>query len=189
MGVFIISPTDKGGLLQRPSARLVDLSGPFPPMALNQRWLLQDPRVHTLSMGASTPEEFAAPIAIADQDGPLTDEEAARIGAWDHQWATLGTDLCAQCYECLPCPERIHIPEVLRLRNAAVAFEMVEYGRYRYNMMSPENQWAPGALATACTRCGDCLPRCPEGLDIPALLADAHDRLTGEKGRRLWSES
>jgi len=35
----------------------------------------------------------------------------------------------------------------------------------------------PGEKGTACTWCGDCLPRCPEGLDIPALLWDAQGRL------------
>ena len=37
-----------------------------------------------------------------------------------------------------------------------------------------------------CTGCGDCLPRCPEQLDIPALLQDTHQRLNGSPRRRLW---
>ena len=37
-----------------------------------------------------------------------------------------------------------------------------------------------------CTECGECLPRCPEKLDIPGLLFDAHDLLKTGSGRRLW---
>src|SRR5438552_320467 len=39
MGVFIISPTDKGGQLFKPSDRLVDLCRPWTPIQMNQRWL------------------------------------------------------------------------------------------------------------------------------------------------------
>lgn len=58
MGVFIISPNEKGGMLFKPTPRLRELSAPLHPMNLNQRWLLSDPRVHTLSLGAAAPEEL-----------------------------------------------------------------------------------------------------------------------------------
>jgi predicted aldo/keto reductase-like oxidoreductase len=102
------------------------------------------------------------------------------------QVATLGTDRCSQCYACLPCPVEIHIPEVLRLRNLAIAYEMTQFGQYRYQMFENAGHWFPGSKASKCTECGDCLPRCPEQLTIPTLLQDAHQRLNGKPGRRLW---
>ncbi len=63
-------------------------------------------------------------------DQPLDAAEIAvfkRLEA--HLTDKLATDLCSQCYQCLPCPENINIPEVLRLRNLAVAYEMTDFGQ------------------------------------------------------------
>ncbi|RAM51323.1 MAG: aldo/keto reductase [Hapalosiphonaceae cyanobacterium JJU2] len=187
MGIFIISPADKGGRLYTPPPTLVDLCHPFSPLELNYRFLLSDPRITTLSVGPATPEELTQPLEIADQDGQLTDEEIKVFERLEnHQNLALGTDLCSQCYECLPCPENINIPEVLRLRNLAVAYDMKDYGQYRYGMFENAGHWFPGMKANRCTDCGDCLPKCPQNLDIPALLKDTHQRLQGKIGRRLW---
>lgn len=187
MGIFIISPADKGGMLYTPPARLQELCQPFSPLEIGYRFLLSDPRITTLSVGPATPAELELPIASADRIEPLTPEEHAVFTRLEQeQNGVLGTDRCRQCYACLPCPEDIHIPEVLRLRNLAVAYDMTEFGQYRYRMFENAGHWFPGNKASRCTECGDCLPRCPENLKIPALLQDTHDRLKGKAGRRLW---
>ena len=186
MGVFIISPADKGGKLYTPPQMLKDLCEPFSPLELNYRFLLSDHRITTLSVGAANPDELTEPILAADE-GELTSFEIAAFQRLESQQNTaLETDKCSQCYGCLPCPENINIPEVLRLRNLAVAYDMNDYGKYRYGMFENAGHWFPGMKANKCTECGDCLPKCPEKLDIPALLKDTHERLNGKPGRRLW---
>ena len=47
--------------------------------------------------------------------------------------------------------------------------------------------WILGEKGDACTKCGDCLPRCPEQLKIPELLWEAHKELeTGEVRAPAW---
>ncbi len=187
MGVLIISPADKGGQLYTPPKTLQQLCDPVAPLELNYRFLLSDRRITTLSLGAANPEELQWPLTVADREEPLTQIEQEALNRLETQAATvLGSDRCRQCYECLPCPENIHIPEVLRLRNLAVAYDMTEFGKYRYRMFENAGHWFPGMKAHHCTECGDCLPRCPEKLNIPALLADTHEKLNGVAGRRLW---
>ncbi len=186
LGIFIISPADKGGKLYTPPQTLIDLCHPFTPLELNYRFLLSDPGITTLSVGAATAEELTEPLKFGDRGEPLTPTEIAACQRLEAQLTKIEPQKCSQCYACLPCPENINIPEILRLRNLAIAYDMSDYGNYRYAMLENAGHWFPGSKGNRCTTCGDCLPRCPERLDIPTLLADAHQKLNGSPRRRLW---
>jgi uncharacterized protein len=184
LGIFIISPADKGGKLYSPPEKLTKLCAPFSPLELNYNFLLSDRRITTLSLGAANPEELVIPVRVSDQDS--TTPATIFNNLEQHLETSLATDLCRQCHQCLPCPETINIPEILRLRNLAVAYDMEDYGQYRYGMLENAGHWFPGNKGNKCTDCGDCLPRCPEKLPIPTLLRDTHQRLQGKQRRRLW---
>lgn len=189
MGVFIISPTDKGGQLYNPPEKLRQMTVPWTPLQLNHRFLLADPDIHTLSLGAAKPGEFAEHMVVADDTGWLTNEERAIVAAMDAEpLKVLGNTLCTQCYDCLPCPEDVNIPEVLRLRTLATAFDMVEFGRFRYGLFGNGGHWFPGLSGAACNDCGDCLPRCPMKLEIPKLLRETDALIAGTERKRLWDE-
>lgn len=54
MGVFIISPTDKGGALYQPPKAFCKLCEPLTPIAFNNLWLWSSPLpIHTLVIGAA----------------------------------------------------------------------------------------------------------------------------------------
>ena len=58
LGVFIISPADKGGQLYTPPETLRQLCESFSPLELNYRFLLSDRRITTVSVGAANPQEL-----------------------------------------------------------------------------------------------------------------------------------
>lgn len=198
MGVFIISPNDKGGKLYEPSEKLADLCRPLHPMAFNDIWTLSQPGVHTLSCGAARPEDFdvhmdavalledadAAQAAIAPVEARL---DAALQAAFGREWLD-------GWHRGLPrwqdTPGEVNIYEILRLRNFARGLDMVEYGKMRYNLLGNGDHWFPGNQAgdVAGLDLADCLKDAPCAADIPAALADAHERLKADDVKRL-SES
>lgn len=188
MGILIISPTDKGGQLHKPPEYLRRLTHPYHPIVINHRFCLSHPQVTTVTVGAAHPDEFDIHLQALKMDGPLTEKEKEIIGRLDKQYDILGNTLCTLCHKCLPCPEGINIPEVLRLRNLSIAFEMTEYGKYRYRMFENADHWFWGRKTVYCTDCGECLPRCPEALNIPKLLKETHRMLGEGEGKRRWKD-
>ena len=180
IGVFIISPNEKGGMLWKPSSIVKETVEPLTAVQFNGRFCLEHPEITTLSMGIHEPEHFPQNLSILNEEKqPSNKEKSIRI-QMDARLNEI-KDLCTLCNECLPCPENINIPEVLRFRNLLEAYEMEDYGRFRYNMFEGEGHWFPGNFASRCTQCGDCLPRCPEKLEIPKLLFNTHHRLFDRK--------
>lgn len=194
MGVFIISPSDKGGHLYNPPERLARLCAPLSPMVFNNLFCLQNPQVHTLSVGAARPSDFDEHLKTL----PLmhqADEVVKPILDRLHQQAidTLGETWLRTWRRGLPTPEEtpgnINIPVILWLRNLLLAFDMEEYAKARYNLLGNGGHWFPGQKAENIDRLelSQCLRQSPHSEIIPRLLADTHERLGGQAVSRLSS--
>ena len=77
MGVFIISPNDKGGKLQEPGEKIRSLCAPLTPMQFNDLYCLNRPEVHTLSCGASKPSDFDEHVAALKHYDEIPDDDCA----------------------------------------------------------------------------------------------------------------
>ena len=199
IGVLAISPADKGGRLYDPPPQLLADCAPFHPLELAYRFLL-DQGISTLSLGAEQPGDLAWAAALAGPSAaaagwgrsspqtpwlsPAQQAALGRLAAAGRE--RLGSEHCGQCRACLPCPNQVPIPELLRLRNLAVGHGMTAFAEERYNLIGRAGHWWEEHNAAACGRCGACLPRCPHELAIPDLLADTHRRLAAAPRRRLW---
>ncbi len=190
IGVMAISPADKGGRLYAPPAELTADCAPFTPLELAYRFLLAE-GISTLTLGAARPEDLGWAVRLAGVEYPPSAAEQqdlavalARLEAAGRE--RLGADRCGQCRQCLPCPNSVPIPALLRLRNLAVGHGMEPFASERYNLIGRAGHWWEQVDASACSRCGACLPRCPLQLPIPDLLTDTHRRLAAAPRRRLW---
>jgi len=77
MGVFIISPNDKGGQLFDAPALLRELTAPLTPIQFNARFCLKTPHVHTLSFGLNEPAHFTGIPGIFPVQSPLSQADQA----------------------------------------------------------------------------------------------------------------
>ena len=84
-------------------------------------------------------------------------------------------------------PGEIHVPWILRLRNLALAYDMTEYGKMRYNLLGNGGHWFPGNKAgdAGSMDWAAALARAPHAETIPEYLAEAHALLAGEEAKRL----
>jgi uncharacterized protein len=192
MGVFIISPTNKGGLLNKPSAKLQELCQPLSPMVFNDLFCLSHPQVHTLSLGAAVPSDFDEHLKAL----PLLTQAATVLPPIVHRLEQalidrLGAEWCQTWHQGLPSygetPGQINIPMVLWLRNLALAYDLIEYGQMRYNLLENGGHWFPGAKASEVARhdLTACLRHSPHREVIPAYLQEADRILAAAAVQRL----
>jgi hypothetical protein len=181
MGVFIISPTDKGGRLQRPSAKLRELCAPLEPMVFNDLFCLMQPEIHTLSLGAARPSDFDAHVgalALLDRATELVPPIAAGLDAAYE--SALGGDFARRWREGLrewhELPGQINVRRILWLWNLVRAYDLIDFAQERYAAMSPDDHWVPGARAAHVDDAAlmAALPASPFRAELPAILRAAH---------------
>ncbi|MCU0567390.1 MAG: aldo/keto reductase [Oculatellaceae cyanobacterium Prado106] len=192
MGVFIISPSDKGGKLYNPPQKLVDLCEPLSPIVFNDLFCLSHPEVHTLSLGASKPRDFDEHLKTLDLLEhvdvilpPIIQRlEQEIIDQFGEDWFESWHVGLPQFQE---TPGNVNIPTILLLRNLAIAYDMIDYAKMRYNLLTNAGHWFPGANAARVPELdlSACLAKSPHGDRIPTALIETHQLLAGEAVQRL----
>ncbi len=152
LGVFIISPTDKGGHLHTPSRKMLEFCKPLHPIVFNDLFCLRNQNVHTLSVGISKETDFAlhleAVSLLSESEkyvpmiiNKLRQESINCLGIeWHQNW---NRNLPSWEYT----PGNINIPVLLWLSNLIDWLGMEGYARARYQLLGNGSHWFPGLNA------------------------------------------
>ena len=202
MGVFLISPTDKGGHLHSPSQRLLQLCDPLHPIVFNDLFCLMDPRVHTISVGAARPSDLdlhLQAVAQLEQAPELVPAVAERLQAALVE--RLGEPWVETSQQGLPAwrdtPGDINLPVLLWLHTLLEGWDLESFAKARYGLLGNGSHWFPGRNAAAFEASTDepaavtaeeldeVLASSPWKQEIPAILRQLKQRLGGASVRRL----
>lgn len=196
MGVFLISPTDKGGHLHTPSRRLLELCAPLHPIVFNDLFCLSSPGIHTLSVGAARPQDLELHLqamALLPRAAELLPPILERLAAARRD--ALGEAWIASWDQGLPAwqdtPGGINLPVLLWLHDLLEAWDLESFCRARYGLFGQGGHWFPGANADALddsvseAELRAVLAESPWAAEIPDLLRRLRQRVGGTAVRRL----
>ncbi|MDP2790520.1 MAG: aldo/keto reductase [Rectinemataceae bacterium] len=175
IGIVVMEPLRGGSLVNAPRA-VREVFAEYPKPRLPVEWALRfvmerQETVTVLSgMGSESQLWENAGIAESARANSMTKKEMdlidrARVIYRDKQKVP-----CTTCGYCMPCPFGVQIPDVFAMYNAA-------------SMFGSRSPWYKTGYVdkntggNACTQCGACLPKCPQGIAIPDRLAEAHGSL------------
>ncbi|MCL2571344.1 MAG: aldo/keto reductase [Defluviitaleaceae bacterium] len=184
IAMAVMEPLRGGGLAHAPKV-VQEIYDSFPvkrtPAEWAFRYLANMPGVSTIISGMSNMEQLKENIAIFSQPdmipGHLTPEEEQLIISARQAYESIITIPCTACNYCIPCPQNVGISTVFTQYNDGHRFGFFDQARRSYMFLS-----RPGRGVDKCTDCGVCVPKCPHGIDIPAQLKIAHERLKGWNG-------
>lgn len=173
LGVFIISPNDKGGQLFNATEKVRLATKPLTPIQWNAKFCLQNRAIQTLSFGLTEEDHFNEMKGIFPISVPWSKQEQAikqKLDSFimDDPYASYdGFDLQND-------PSGINIPAVLRLRKLWKCYDMKEYGKYRYKVFKQKDHWFPGEFAFNSNIEKIDMSRVPESIPLKELLAETH---------------
>jgi uncharacterized protein len=106
-----------------------------------------------------------------------TSEQAEKIRIRFTDLLGKAEHICTTCKYCMPCPNELDIPEILKLRNLHLI-----YGLTNVEDVFKERHtwWGNKYKVENCTACGTCESKCPNSLPISRLMNEVKGIFMGD---------
>lgn len=174
--VIVMEPIKGGSLASLPPDLqhiLNGLDSKATPASFAMRWVGSHPYVKVILSGMSTLEHVSDNLRTLTEFEKLTEKEYIALDEiGDTMRGRVGNG-CTGCKYCMPCPFGVDIPGNFALWNRFRMFGNYEMVKKEWENAAKEDQRPP-----ACTECGQCVPLCPQLIDIPEDLKKMQAELT-----------
>ncbi len=178
MGVVIMEPLRGGRLVDPPQPVQKIWDGADVQRSAAEwslQWLWNQPEVSLVLSGMSTLQQVKENISSASRSGigNLTSVEQDLVMQAKATYEGFQLIPCTSCGYCIPCPEGVDIPHILKIYNDGIMYDKLEQAKTDYQMWVPaENK------ADLCVVCGDCEEKCPQDIPISDWMATIHKEYT-----------
>jgi predicted aldo/keto reductase-like oxidoreductase len=178
----VMEPLRGGGLATAPKS-VQALYESHPVKRTPVEWafyhLINYPQISVIISGMSSLEQIKENIEIFSGQGAkpncLSDQDKELLAKVRAAYDSMQAIPCTACEYCMPCKQNVAIAAAFTQYNDGVKFENFDQPRRSYWF----GKTALGIDAGRCTECGECSPKCPQGLDIPSQLKVARKALDG----------
>ncbi len=142
------------------------------------KFVLSNSNVSVALSGMGSEEMLEDNLSINSRDdyNQLTEKEKESIESIAERFKELCDNICTQCKYCQPCPNEVNISFIFSELQRYQIYGDQEQAKRNYSMIG-KIPWAPGKDASACVECGECLEKCPQGIEIIEQLKKAHEYL------------
>ena len=130
------------------------------------RYAASLPNVMTVLSGMSTMEQVKDNVDTMTNFRPLTAEDQAVLARALKIYRENVTIPCTGCRYCMDCPAGVDIPAVFSVYNRYAVGKNKNSFKTEYEQLGAEKQ------ASNCVSCRRCMEHCPQGIDIPARMAE-----------------
>jgi predicted aldo/keto reductase-like oxidoreductase len=120
--------------------------------------------------GMDSEKQICENVAALDDLSPLDNVELERL---QKEKDRLSSSFCRRCEYCMPCPQGLPISFLHVLKNYYSLYDLKDWVWERL-----------GALAKTypdCLACGECVKKCPYGLDMPTIFSQTWATMQADK--------
>lgn len=177
MAVIIMEPLRGGNLGKTPPPTVGEIwdkaETKRTPAEWSFRWLWNQPEVTVVLSGMNNVEHIDENLRIAADTAAnsLSDAEVALVEEAAEEFRRVMMVPCTGCQYCVPCPVGVNIPTCFETYNSKHTFKDPAASRF-YKVFNGGALGGKPGLASQCVSCGECLKKCPQGINIPERLAE-----------------
>jgi len=186
LGVIVMEPLRGGNLTRTVPQAVQEIWDEAPvkrtPAEWALRWVWNHPEVTVVLSGMNDEKHIEENLRVAGQAYPdsLTDTELQLVKRVENQYRELMKVGCTGCQYCMPCPSGVNIPLCFEEYNNVFMVPNPDEEKFMYaarlggavGLGEPE-------YASLCVQCGQCVEKCPQHIDIPAVLESVVEVLEG----------